>query len=289
MSTIYICNRCGEMMSRIYTSFTFDYFKGKPNRACQIFDICKECHEEFEKFMKPTKDESSTVKLRPWSEVGAPPKINGQPLSANDDSDSDTFVKNPSKVTLCVGCEQCEFDSTSIDEEPCASCGGTSNFKPKGFYDACEQCKFKDFSWDEEPCSTCKYSAMSIGDDPSDNFESKEEEDSRYSTDVDAALSKAKYKIGSYIRSDIIKDQIYKIMGIRLRDDGEIFYTVEDVSADIKNLIWERVIDNWYTVIVKYSCDGCKLEGTDDCMCDTCIVGDPKGPRRQWWKPKEEG
>lgn len=257
MSTIYICNRCGKMMRRIYTSFTFDYFKGNMNRACKIFDICKECHEEFEKFMNPTKDESSTVN-----------KANGCKLKS---------------------CEQCEFDSISIDEEPCVSCGsGNSNFKPKGFYD-CQQCKFKEFSWDEEPCSTCRRPTTSVVDGQSDNFESKEEEDSGDCTDTDDTLSEAKYKIGSYIQSVIVKDNIYKIMDIRLRDDGEFVYKVEDSSAGIQNLIWERVIDNWYTVIVKYSCDGCKLEGTDDCICDTCIVGDLKGPRRQWWRPKEEG
>lgn len=187
MSTIYICNRCGETINNIYTRFTVDCLRGHMERDYHILDLCEKCNEEFEKFMNSTKDESSNVKLRPWSEVGPPPKINGYPLSANDD-----------------------------------------------------------------------------------------------------ILSKARYKIGSYIRSDYGKGDIYKIMDIRLRDDGEIVYTVRDLSNNTYFTLSEKSINNWCTLIVKYSCDGCKLEGTDDCMCDTCIVGDPKGPRRQWWKPKED-
>lgn len=267
MSTIYICNRCGETMSNIYTRFTVDYLRGHMERDDHILDLCEKCNEEFEKFMKPTKDESSTVKLRPWSEVGPPPKINGY------------------KLNNCAQCAYCEFDLTSIDEEPCASCGsGNSNFKSiseNSENEDCEQCKFKDFSYDEEPCSNCDFSILANGV-KRNNFEPKKEE-----ADADD-LSKAKYKIGSYIQSDITKDRIYKIMDIHLRDDGEFLYTVEDLSSGLPNVLWERVIDNYYTVIIKYSCDGCKLEGTDDCMCDTCIVGDPKGPRRQWWRPKEE-
>lgn len=275
MSTIYKCDRCGKEMNKIHNRLKEVVIEGKlriEGTKCfepEILDLCEECYKDFKSFMfGPERDLDSKTTLRPWSEVGNPPKINGCKLKS---------------------CEQCEFDSISIDEEPCVSCGsGNNNFKPKGFYDACKQCKYIDFSWDEGPCSTCEHSTMSVGDDQSDNFESKEEEDSGDCTDTDDTLSEAKYKIGSYIQSVIVKDNIYKIMDIRLRDDGEFVYTVEDSSAGIKNLLWERVIDNWYTVIVKYSCEGCKLEGTDDCMCDTCIVGDPKGPRRQWWKPKEE-
>lgn len=176
------------------------------------YDLCEECHKDFKSFMfGPERDLDSKTTLKPWSEVGDPPNING--------------------------------------------------------------CKLK----------SCNFSNLTNG--------VKEETDSGDCTDADAGLSKAKYKIGSYIiQSDIIKGSIYKIVDIRLRDDDEIVYKIENLSSGIQNLLWERVIDNYYTVIVKYSCEGCKLEGTDDCsMCDTCIVGDPKGPRRQWWKPKEEG
>lgn len=266
MSTIYKCDRCGKEMNKKHASLREIYIDSKNNQNHETLDLCEECYKDFKYFMigpgfYDTCERDLDSKT-PLSEVKEPPNIHG--------------------------CGQCEFNYTSVNDEPCASCGfGNSNFKPKGFYNTCEQCKFKDFAWDEEPCSTCKYSVMSIGDDPSDNFEIKEE-DSRYSTDANTGLSKAKYKLGSYIQSDIIKGSIYKIMDIRLRDDDEIVYKVEDLSSGIQNLLWERVIDNYYTVIVKYSCDGCKLEGTDDRMCDTCIVGDPKGPRRQWWKPKEE-
>ncbi len=281
MSMFYICNRCGEMMDNVYTRFTVDCLRGHLERGGYVLDLCEECNEEFEKFMNPAKDELSTDKLRTWSEVGPPPKINGYPLSTNDESDSDVAENHP----MIYGCKQCEFEYTSINDEPCFSCGyGKSNFKPKGYYDACEQCKFKDFSWDEEPCSTCKYSVMNDSDDPSDNFESKEEEGT-------SNLSKAKYKISSYIQSDNGKGDIYKIVDVSLRDDGVFMYKVKNLSISLYSAfstISEMTIDNWYTVIVKYSCEGCKLEGTSDVTCDTCIVGDPKGPRRQWWKPKEE-
>lgn len=284
MSTIYKCDRCGREMNKICNRLkevvvdgTFR-LEGTKYFEPETVDLCEECYKDFKSFMfGPERDLDSKTTLRPWSEVGEPPKING--------------------------CGQCEFDSTSIDEEPCASCdSGNSNFKPKNKKDTdhanpvgsyvvldsdvvtCEQCKFKDFSWDEEPCSTCKYSViMRGGDDQSDNFESKEEEDT-------GNLSKAKYKLASYIRSDMNGDSgsIYKIVDIRVGKDGEIIYNVINLSTNAYSTLTESTINNWYTVIVKYSCKGCKLEGTDDITCDTCIVADPKGPRRQWWKPKEE-
>lgn len=279
MSTIYKCDRCGREMNKIHNRLKEVVIEGKLRiEGTKYFepetlDLCEECYKDFKSFMfgperdLDSKTPSMSVTLRPWSEVGPPPKINGY------------------KLNNCAQCAYCEFDLTSIDEEPCASCGsGNSNFKPiseNSENEDCEQCKFKDFSYDEEPCSNCDFSILANGV-KRNNFEPKKEE-----ADADA-LSKAKYKIGSYIQSDITKDRIYKIMDIYLRDDGEFLYTVEDLSGGLPNVLWERFIDNYYTVIVKYSCDGCKLEGTDDCMCDTCIVGDPKGPRRQWWRPKEE-
>ena len=183
MSTIYKCDRCGKEMNKIHRQI-------RDILMAVDYDLCDECFKDFKSFMfGPERDLDSKTPsysgtLRPWSEVGPPPKINGYPLS-----------------------------------------------------------------------------------------------------DI---LSNARYKIDTYIRSDDDEGDIYKITDISLRDDGEIAYRVRDLSTNTYSTLSERIINNWYTLIVKYSCDGCKLEGTDDCMCDTCIVGDPKGPRRQWWKPKEE-
>ena len=252
MSTIYKCDRCGREMNKKHASLREIHIDSKNNQNHETLDLCEECYKDFKSFMfGPERDLDSKTALRPWSEVGPPPKINGYPLAANDESDSDE-AKEPHKI---------EWD--------------------------CEYCKYRDYSWDEEPCCNCRRSVFANGK-KENNFEPKEEEeDSRYSTDADI-LSNARYKIGSYIQSDDDEGDIYKIVSIALRDDGEIAYRVRDLSTNTYSTLSERIINNWYTVIVKYSCDGCKLEGTDDCMCGTCIVGDPKGPRRQWWRPKEE-
>ena len=258
MSTIYKCDRCGKEMNKIHNRLKEVVIEGKSRfEGTKYFepetlDFCEECYKDFKSFMfGPDRDLDSKTTLRPWSEVGDPPKINGVPLAANDDSDSDE-VKEPHKI---------EGD--------------------------CYYCKYRDYSWDEEPCCNCKLSVFANGEEKNSFEPKKEETDSRYSTDVDI-LANAKYKIDAYIRSDDDEGDIYKIVSIALRDDGEIVYNIRDLSTNTYLTLSERDINNWYTVIVKYSCDGCKLEGTDDCMCDTCIVGDPKGPRRQWWKPKEE-
>lgn len=288
MSTIYKCDRCGREMNKIHNRLKEVVIEGKSRfEGTKYFepetlDLCEECYKDFKSFMfGPERDLDSKTTLRPWSEVGEPPKINGYPLAVDK---KDT------------GCEQCEFDSISIDEEPCASCGsGNSNFKLISEDEDCEQCKFKDFSWDEEPCSSCDVSNLANNSVKRTNFEpnsihgGKDEEDSRYSTDADT-LPKAKYKVGSYIRSDMNGDSgnIYKIVGVRLRDDGRIVYTIKNLKTNNNSFLPEIGINTWYTVIVKYSCDGCKLEAVDDCRCDTCSVPDEKGMRRQWWKPKEE-
>ena len=257
MSTIYKCDRCGREMNKIHNQLKEVVIEGKfrfegtTYFEPETIDLCEECYKDFKSFM-----------------FGP---------------ERDAVAENPPKPNSC---EQCEFDSISIDEEPCASCGSVnSNFTPISEDEDCEQCKFKDFSWDEEPCSSCNASNSANNSIKRANFEHKKEE-----TDADDALPKAKYKVGSYIRSYINGDfgTLYKIIDIRLNNDGNIVYTVKSLKTNSNSVLPEIAIDNWCTLIVKYSCDGCKLEGTDDCMCDTCIVGDPKGPRRQWWKPKEE-